>query len=136
MIEKLPIRERGTATLGISVADNVLRNRKITKITKNTAINNSKVTSSTEDLIVFVLSLKMFISIELGNADFNVGNNCFIVSVTFITLAPGWRWMFNIIAGVLFTHAACFTSSTSSITLATSESLTAAPFIYFIIKDF
>ena len=86
--------------LGISVADNVRRNKKITKITKNTAINSSIVTSSTEDLIVFVLSLKIDISIELGNEAFNVGSNCFIVSVTFITLAPGWRWMFKIIAGV------------------------------------
>jgi hypothetical protein len=39
-------------------------------------------------------------------------------STTAITLAPGWRWMFRITAGVPFIHAAWRTFSASSTTSA------------------
>ena len=48
-------------------------------------------------------------------------------STTSMTLAPGCRWMLTITAGVSFIQAACFTFSASSMTSATSESLTGAP---------
>ena len=48
-------------------------------------------------------------------------------STTSIMLAPGWRWILTITAGVLFFHAARRTFSGASITVATSERTTGAP---------
>ena len=44
-------------------------------------------------------------------------------------LLPGWRWIFNTTAGVVFIQAACFTFSALSIAEATSDSRTGAPFL-------
>ena len=48
-------------------------------------------------------------------------------STTWMMLAPGWRWMLRMTAGALFIQAACLTFSASSITFATSDSITGAP---------
>ena len=50
-------------------------------------------------------------------------------STTLMMLAPGWRWMFTMTAGLSFIQAACFTFSAPSITSATSARRTGAPFL-------
>ena len=46
-----------------------------------------------------------------------------------MTLAPGWRWMLRMIAGVVLAQAASFVFSAPSTTVATSDSITGAPFL-------
>ena len=46
---------------------------------------------------------------------------------TLMVLAPGWRWMLRMTAGVWFIHAAWLLFSTPSTTWATSLSTTGAP---------
>jgi len=55
------------------------------------------------------------------------GSSVLTRSTTSITLAPGCRWMFRITAGRSFIQAAWRTFSASSITTATSDSVTGAP---------
>ena len=59
MAPKVPMRERGTATLGMIVADRFRRKRKITMTTSATASISSNSTSLTEALIVVVRSVRM-----------------------------------------------------------------------------
>ena len=62
-----------------------------------------------------------------GSDAFNCGSSRLMRSTTSMMLAPGWRWMFTMTAGVAFIHAACLTFSAPSITSATSDSRTGAP---------
>ncbi len=52
-----------------------------------------------------------------------------MLCTTLITLAPGWRWMLRMIAGVGLYQAASFVFSGAFSTVATSESRTGAPFL-------
>jgi len=63
-----------------------------------------------------------------GEGALEVGNRRLMRSTTSMTLAPGWRWTLTRTAGWSFIHAACFTFSASSSTVATSERTTGAPF--------
>ena len=49
---------------------------------------------------------------------------------TVMVLAPGWRWMLRMTAGVWFIHAACVVFSTPFTILATSFRTTGAPLRY------
>ena len=77
--------------------------------------------------MVMVRSVSVWTSIELGSEACSCGSRRFTRSTTSMMLAPGWRWMLTITAGVSFIHAASFTFSASSTTVATSESVTGAP---------
>jgi hypothetical protein len=57
------------------------------------------------------------------------GSSCFTRSTTAMMFAPGWRWMLRITAGTSFIQAAWRAFSTPSVTVATSESRTGAPFL-------
>ena len=46
-----------------------------------------------------------------------------------ITLAPGWRWMFRTMAGVVFCSAPCWVFCTPAITVATSRRKIGRPFL-------
>ena len=59
MTPKVPTMDKGTAMLGITVAESVRRKRKITITTKATVSISSNCTSSTEARMVLVRSVNM-----------------------------------------------------------------------------
>ena len=124
---KVPTRESGTATLGMMVAATVRRKRKMTMTTRAITSISSNSTSSTEARMVTVRSVRMETLIACGSEARSWGSNALTRSTTAMMLAPGWRWMFRMTAGVSFRHAACRVFSVSSITFATSERWTGAP---------
>ena len=127
MTPKVPTSDNGTAAAGITVADRVRRNRKITMITRATASINSNCTSRTDARMEIVRSVSTVTWTDEGRALCNCGSSFLIRSTTSMTLAPGCRWILTITAGTSFIQAACFTFSTSSITSATSDKCTGAP---------
>src|SRR5579875_3090994 len=70
---KVPTSDSGTATLGITVADRVRKNRKITITTRATHIINSNSTSRTEARIVVVRSVSTATLTEEGSEACNCG---------------------------------------------------------------
>ena len=127
MTPNVPTRLRGTATLGITVAERVRRKRKITSTTRATVSMSSNWTSSTEARIVSVRSARIWTLTEEGRADRRAGRRALIRSTTPMMLAPGWRWMLTSTAGRSFIHAACLAFSAPSTTFATSWRRTGAP---------
>src|SRR5260370_20488901 len=59
MTPKVPMRESGTATLGMMVAQTFRRNAKTTKITRIMEMTSATSTSCTEARMVVVLSMAM-----------------------------------------------------------------------------
>src|SRR5438552_10909489 len=68
MTAKVPTSDKGTDRLGITVADAVRRNRKITRTTSTTARPSSNSTAATEARIVVVRSVSTATSTAGGNA--------------------------------------------------------------------
>ena len=126
MTPNVPTSESGTATAGMAVAERVRRNRKITITTSATASISSNWTSATELRMVTVRSVSTATCTADGSDACSWGKSRLMRSTTSITLAPGCRWMFRTTAGPVFTQAACRTFSASSITSATSASVTGA----------
>ncbi|MCY1346343.1 hypothetical protein D9M69_324260 [compost metagenome] len=124
---KVPISDSGTAKLGISVAEMLRRNRKVTITTRATASISSNCTSFTEARMVVVRSVSTCTSRLPGRVACSCGSMVLMRSTTSITLAPGWRWMFSTTAGVLLAQAARRTFSASSSTLATSRMRSGEP---------
>ena len=106
MAPNVPTSERGTATLGITVAASVRRKRKMTMTTSATVSISSNSTSSTDARIVVVRSVRTVICTDPGSAVLSCGSNALIRSTTVMMLAPGWRWMLTITAGASFIQAA------------------------------
>src|SRR5712692_7594576 len=119
--------ERGTATLGIMVAEKFLKKRKITMTTRAMVSIISNGTSCTEERMVWVRSVRIATLTDEGSEAWSTGNSFLMRSATVIMLAPGWRWMFMMTAGERSIHAACLTFSALSITVATSERRIGAP---------
>ena len=88
---------------------------------------SSNSTSSTEARMVMVRSVRVFSSTEAGREARSWGSRALTRSTTAMMLAPGCRWRLRITAGVVFCQAARRLFSTSSLTVATSESSTGAP---------
>ena len=128
MTPKVPTIERGTATLGMMVADGLRRKRNSTITTSATVSIRENSTSCTDARIVVVRSVRTFTWTDGGSAVESCGSSRSIRSTTPMMFAPGWRWMFMMTAGTPSIHAACFTFSASSLTSATSERRTGAPF--------
>jgi len=124
--------ERGTATLGITVAAKFRRNRKITITTSPMVSISSNCTSSTDARMVTVRSVSVVISTAGGSEALSCGSSCLTRSTTSMMLAPGCRWMFTMTAGVVFIHAAWRTFSAASTTSATSDRCTGALLTYLI----
>ena len=127
MTPNVPTSESGTATLGMMVAETLRRKRKITITTSAMVSISSNCTSLTEARMVVVRSVSTCTLIACGSEAFNCGSSCSMRSTTLMMLAPGWRWMFRITAGVVFIQAACWLFSAPSTTVATSEKRTGAP---------
>ncbi len=129
MAPRVPTSESGTDRLGIRVARALRRNTKITITTRMMASVSSNSTSCTEARMVTVRSVRTVTSIAAGSDACNCGSNALMPSTTEITLAPGCRWMFRMIAGVWFIQAPSLSFWAPSTTWPTSLSRTGAPFL-------
>ncbi len=127
IIPKVPTRDNGTAMLGMTVAEKVRRNKNITMTTSAIASSISNSTSSTEERIVVVRSVRILTCTAAGSELCSCGNSFLIRSTTSITFEPGCRCMLTITAGESFIQAACLTFSAASIAEATSDNTTGAP---------
>ncbi len=125
----MPTRDSGTAKLGMIVAAKVLRNRKITRITRAMVSISSNSTSSTEARIVVVRSVRICIFTAAGIDAWSWGSRVLMRSTTAMMFAPGWRWMLRMTAGVRFIHAASLAFSVPSTTVATSCRVMGLPFL-------
>src|ERR1700757_1461830 len=99
---KVPIRDSGTATLGMMVAERLRRKRKITVTTSAMVSISSNSTSRTEARMVFVRSVSTVSLTDAGRVAWSLGISSSILSTTWMVLAPGWRWMLTMTAGVSF----------------------------------
>ena len=129
MMPSVPTSDSGTDRLGISVARALRRNTKITSTTSITASASSYSTSRTEARMVVVRSVSTWTSIEAGSEAWSCGSNALIRSTTSMTLAPGWRCTFMMMAGVASIQAPSLSFSVPSTTVPTSLSRTGAPFL-------
>ena len=127
MTPNVPTIEMGTATLGMTVAASERRNRNITMTTSAMVSTSVNSTSCTEARMVAVRSVSVVISTDDGSEALSCGSNRLMRSTTPMMLAPGWRWMLTMTAGLSFIQAACLVFSTPSMTVATSASRTGAP---------
>ena len=128
MTPKVPTSDSGTAIAGISVAGTLRRKTNITITTSATASSNSNWTSWTEARMVVVRSVNTLTSTVPGSAACSCGRTFLMRSTVSMTFAPGWRWIFRMIAGVLLAQAASLAFSAPSITSAISRKRIGAPF--------
>ena len=130
MTPNVPTSDRGTATLGMIVADRVRTKRNMTMTTSAMVSISSNCTSCTEVRMVTVRSVRMATSTATGSDALSLGSSSLMLSTTLIMLAPGCRCTLTMTAGTVFIQAACLTFSALSMTSATSDSRTGAPFRY------
>ena len=126
----VPMRETGTATVGMSVARGLRRNRNTTPTTRQMEITSVRSTSFTEARIVVVRSRTIVMSIPVGMEALTEGNSRRICSTVWMMLAPGWRKTVMVMPGLPLTKPAARTFCTESVTFATSDKCTAAPLLY------
>ncbi len=89
MAAKVPTRESGTATAGISVVRSLRRNRNITPTTSATVSTSSNCTSATEARIVAVRSASTATRTAGGSVAVSSGSSALIRSTTAIVFADG-----------------------------------------------
>ena len=109
------------------VAAALRKNKKMTITTKATDSMSSNCTSRTEARMVTVRSVITCTSSEGGNEAFSAGNKACTRSTTSITFAPGCRWMFKTMAGVLLAQADKRLFSGASMMVATSRKRSGLP---------
>ena len=125
------MREMGTARLAITVARRLCKKKKITNTTSTTASSSSSCTCFTEARMPVVRSDKTSTLSDAGRPACNSGSCCWIASTVAITLAPGWRCTFKMMAAVsgdscVPAHAPSRLFSAPSTTRATSRMRTGA----------
>src|SRR5215475_9391231 len=92
MPPKVPMREIGTATLGMMVDRTLRKNRKTTRMTSAIEISNVICTSWTEARIV-VVAFRTTENLMVGGMEArNDGSRSRTRSTVSIILAPGWRY--------------------------------------------
>ncbi|GJD73806.1 hypothetical protein CFIICLFH_2036 [Methylobacterium goesingense] len=79
--------------------------------------------------MVVVRSVSTVTVMAAGRVAWSWGSSALILSTVAMTLAPGWRWMFRMTAGVSSIQAPSLVFSGPLTTSATSESRTGAPFL-------
>ena len=89
----VPTSDSGTAKLGMSVAEALRKNTKITATTRPMASASSVCISLTEARMVVVRSVSTCTSSDAGSVACNWGSKALMRSTVSITLAPGWRRM-------------------------------------------
>ena len=90
---KVPMIEKGSARLGMMVAERFRRNRKITMTTSPRVSTMVNSTSRYDSRIVSERSYKMSMLTEGGSSVRKTGRRFLTPSVTSMVLVPGWRWM-------------------------------------------
>src|SRR5271154_7311946 len=95
MTANVPIKETGTATLGMRVARTLRRKRKTTRITSPIDMASVRSTSLTDARMVVVRSSIMVNSIAAGMEAFKEGMEARMRSTVSMILAPGCRKMIN-----------------------------------------
>ena len=127
MNANVPTIDIGSAMLGITVADTLRRNRKITITTSARDRISVNSTSSTDARIETVRSNRTLMSIAAGTSERKVGSSFLIDSTTSMVLVPGWRWIARTIPRLSLNHAATLSSCTLSMMRPRSPRRTGEP---------
>src|SRR5438105_2114948 len=120
--------DSGTVTAGITVAQNVRRNTKITDMTSATVRSKVNCTSEIEARMVAVRSETMLILISDGIDACSAGIIALMRSTVAMTLAPGVRWIGMMMARCLLYQAAIRLFSGALVAFPTSLTRTGEPF--------
>ncbi|MNS84320.1 hypothetical protein D3C72_1181390 [compost metagenome] len=129
MMPQAPISEIGTDRLAITVARMLCKKAKITSTTSSTDNSSSISTCSTEARMPVVRSLSTSSFMAAGRLACRSGSSALMASTVLMTLAPGWRCTFRMMAGCLPDQAPRRVFSALSTTFATSDRRTGAPFL-------
>src|ERR671934_1713445 len=116
---QVPISDTGTASEGMMVAENERKNRKITRMTRTTAMRSVSCTFSTEARIETERSIRTSMRIDGGMEARYCGKCERTESTTATVLASGWRWIASTMARSLLNQLAILSFSTLSMTRAT-----------------
>ena len=127
MSANVPTTDSGSARLGISVAEALRRNRKITSTTSSSVMSRVVCTSPTECRIDTERSLSVSICTEPGNWGLSFSTMACTRSATRTVFVPGWRWIASTIARLPLNQLATRLSCTPSSTVPRSPSRTMAP---------
>ena len=95
---KVPMRDTGTATLGMSVARGLRKKMKTTRTTSTTEPMRVRSTVATEARMVVVRSRTIVVVMPWGNTASRKGSWALILSTVWMMLAPGWRKMMQVTA--------------------------------------
>ena len=117
----------GSARLGITVAERLRRNKKITMTTRHTVSNRVNCTSRTESRIDWDRSKSVSSDTAAGIWARKEGIKARILFTTSTVLTPGWRWMANTMPRRLLNQLAILSFCTLSITRPISLSRTGRP---------
>src|SRR5215468_9853086 len=115
----VPISDTGTASEGMMVAESERRNRKITMMTRTTAMTSVSCTLHTDSRIDTERSISTSMRIDGGMEARYCGKRSRTESTTATVLASGWRWIASTMARSLLNQLAILSFSTLSITRAT-----------------
>src|SRR3984893_1060499 len=122
--------DRGTAMLGMIVAQALRKNRKIT-ITTSATVNSSVNSISFTDARIVVVRSNVGVNVTDGGMEAgSSGIKALIRATVSIILAQGCRQIPITTAGLPFENPEFLRSSIPSVTLAMSVSRTGAPFRY------
>ena len=123
----MPTIDIGSARLGITVAERLRRNRKITSTTSAIVSSSVNFTSSTEARIDSERSNITSSFTDAGICERNEGSSLLIESTTSTVFVPGWRCTASRIERVPLNQLAILSFSTESKTRASSERRTGEP---------
>src|SRR6516225_1175826 len=115
---QVPIRDTGTASAGMMVAEIDRRNRNITRMTRQIAIASVSCTSSTDARMEIERSIRTAMLIDGGTMARYCGRRLRMESTTETVLASGWRWIASTMARLSLNQLAILSFSTLSITCA------------------
>ncbi len=87
----------GSVRLGITVAERLRRNRKITITTSAKVSRSVNCTSLADCSMIVLLSRKTPSSTEVGNLSRNIGSRFRTARATATVLVPGCRWIARMI---------------------------------------
>ena len=99
MKASVPISETGTAMLAITVARRLCRKAKMTSTTMTTASTSSICTWRTDARMPSVRSVSTASCTLCGSDSCSCGSWRLMASTVAMTLAPGWRCTFRMMAG-------------------------------------
>ena len=98
MTANVPMMEKGSARLGITVAETLRRNRKMTAITRPSVIsmvNWTSVIGFADGVGAVVENVHVHRRRQLRAKN---GSRRLMLSVTSMVLVPGWRWIARMMA--------------------------------------